>query len=351
MINYSEATIQHIIAHKIGNKNRDEGVVVSAKTIPIEEGLADVLTHYFLKPFTKVSETFEFVPSDERSSNKLQSITQELFEAPQDQFYDSSVKVLEHLYAQSDHPHIKTGDLFVVFFKDILLGDELTSAIGIFKAESKEDFLKVTQDAQQLFIKKELGIGLRKLDKGCLILQSALDDGSKVLSVDNNSYDAEYWLYRFLDVQYVRDNNFTTKSYVEMCQAYANDVVKEKEGKKEQLDFLNQSIQYFDVNERASVNDFQESLFKKEESKEEFKAYVANYESDMGVDLSDTFLISKSALQKEKRNIKNYINLDTNIQIKLDFRNPESSKHFMEKGFDEARGMKYYKVYFNEEME
>ena len=351
MINYSEATIQHIIAHKVGNKNRDEGVVVSARPIPIDEGLADILTHYFLKPFSKASETFQFVAGEESSPNKLQSITNEIFESPQTAFYDQSIAILEHLYGQSDHPHIKTGDLFIIFFKDILLNDELTAAVGIFKAESKQDFLKITQEAQQLFIQKELGIGLRKLDKGCLILNAALDDGAKVLSVDNNSYDAEYWLYRFLDVEYVRDNNFTTRSYMEMCQSYSEEVVKPKEGKKEQLDFLNQSIQYFDVNERASVEDFQASLFKEPEEKEEFKAFVSNYEMDRGVDLSENFLISKSALQKQKKAIKNYINLDTNIQIKLDFKNPESSKHFIEKGFDSERGMKFYKVFFNEEME
>ena len=69
------------------------------------------------------------------------------------------------------------------------------------------------------------------------------------------------------------------------------------------------------------------------------------------MELSDNFLISKSALQKQKRAIKNYINLDTNIQIKLDFKNPESSKHFMEKGYDDQREMSYYKVFFNEELD
>jgi len=336
----------------VGNKSRDEGVIISAQPTPIDEGMADLLTHYFLKPFTKVTETFQFVqPAENERPNTLQNLSNSILENPATAFYENSVSILKHLYEQSNHPHIKTGDLFIVLFKDILLDDELTSALGIFKAESKEDFLKVAQDAQQLFVQKELGIGLRKLDKGCLILGSALDDGAKVLSVDNNSYDADYWLYRFLDVEFVRDNNFTTRSYVEMCQSYAEEVVKETGGKKEQLDFLNQSVQYLDTNERMSTNDFRTSLFKDEDSKETFEAYVSEYEAQNGVDLSENFLISKSALQKQKRTIKNYINLDTNIQIKLDFRNPESSQHFLEKGFDEGRDMSYYKVYFNEELD
>jgi len=352
MINYSESTIQHIIIHKVGNKSRDEGVIISAQSTPIDEGMADLLTHYFLKPFTKVTETFQFVQAAETERpNTLQNLTNSIFENSTTAFYENSVAILKHLYEQSNHPHIKTGDLFIVFFKDILLDDELTNAIGIFKAESKEDFLKVAQDAQQLFVQKELGIGLRKLDKGCLILNAALDDGAKVLSVDNNSYDADYWLYRFLDVEFVRDNNFVTRSYVEMVQSYAEEVVKDKGGKKEELDFLNQSVQYLDTNERMSTDDFRTSLFKDEESKDSFEAYVSEYEAQNGLELSENFLISKSALQKQKRAIKNYINLDTNIQIKLDFRNPESSQHFLEKGFDEGRDMSYYKVYFNEELD
>ncbi len=350
MINYSEATIQNIIVHKVGNQSKDEGIIVSAEPLRLDEGMADLLTHYFLKPFTKVSETFQFVQREAPSTNKVQEITKQVFEQPTS-FYDDSVGLLEHLYAQSNHPHIKPGDLFIVFFKDILLGDELTNAVGIFKAESKEDFLKIAQDARNLFVQKERGIGLRKLDKGCLVLQSALDDGAKVLSVDNNSYDTEYWLYRFLDVEYIRDNNFTTRSYMEMCQSYADEVLKEEKGKKEQLDFLNQSVQYFDSNERVSLEDFGNSLFEQNQEQESFKTYVSNYEVDNGVELSDSFLISKSALQKQKRAIKNFINLDTNIQIKLDFRNPESSKHFIEKGYDDQREMSYYKVFFNEELD
>jgi len=351
MINYTEATIKQIIVHRVGNQSKDDGIIISTESPPIEEGMAEILTHYFLKPFTKVSETFQFVQREAPTTNRVQMITQQMFEQAS-LFYGSSISLLEHLYAQSNHPHIKSGDLFIIHFKDILLGDELTDAIGIFKAESKEDFLKVGQEASKVWVKKEKGIGLRKLDKGALILQSALDDGAKVLSVDNNSYDTEYWLYRFLDVEYIRDNNFTTRTYMEMCQSFAKEVIKEEKGKKEQLDFLNQSIQYFDTNERANTEDFGKILFEQEPEKEQnFKAYVANYETDNGVELSDTFLISKSALQKQKKTIKNAIQLDTNIQIKLDFKNPESSRHFLEKGYDEQRDMYYYKVYYNEELD
>ena len=49
--------------------------------------------------------------------------------------------------------------------------------------------------------------------------------------------------------------------------------------------------------------------------------------------------------------IKSLIKLDTNIQIKLDSGDPEYNQQFIEKGFDEVRGMRFYKVYYNNETE
>ena len=61
--------------------------------------------------------------------------------------------------------------------------------------------------------------------------------------------------------------------------------------------------------------------------------------------------ISQNSVKSKKRSIKSLIKLDTNIQIKLDSNDPETNQQFIEKGFDEIRGMKYYKVFYNSEDE
>ena len=48
-----------------------------------------------------------------------------------------SAKILNHLYEQSDHPNIKTGELYVAFFRDIQSEDEMLNGIGIFKTEKR----------------------------------------------------------------------------------------------------------------------------------------------------------------------------------------------------------------------
>jgi hypothetical protein len=54
-------------------------------------------------------------------------------------------------------------------------------------------------------------------------------------------------------------------------------------------------------------------------------------------------------LKKEKSKLKTEIKLDTNISIKLDVDAPEAASEYLERGYDEEKKMKYYKVYFNEE--
>lgn len=349
MINYDDAYINKIIVHRVGNKSNEEGITVSDELVFPNEALRNVLMDYFLKPFTKVTETYHFVHNVDIGYNVVNDLAKFVF-TDQNDFKAKSVDILRHLYDQSNHPHIKTGDLFIVLFGDVLVRDELVDTIGIFKSEDRLPFLDVVHQEDNLEIVKQLGISIKKLDKGCLIFNTDLENGARVLSVDTNSYDTEYWLTYFLNVDYIRDSNFETRSYLEMVRSFSEEVVKEKESKKEQIDFLNQSVAYFDENDMLLQNDFQQTVFEDDVLKEEFANFKTEYENDNGVVFSETFDISPVVLKKQKAAIKNFIKLDTNIQIKLDFRNPESSKEFLEKGFDEEKEMYYYKVYFNEEI-
>lgn len=350
MINYSEAYINKIIVHRVGNKSHEEGITVSDELVFPNEALRGVLMEYFLKPFTKVTETYQFVHNVDIGYNVVNDLAKYIF-TDQNDFKTRSVDILRHLYDQSNHPHIKSGDLFIVLFGDVLVNDELVDTIGIFKSEDRTSFLDVIKKEDNLEIIKQLGISIRKLDKGCLVFNTEMDDGARVLSVDTNSYDTEYWLSYFLNVDYIRDSNFETRSYLEMCRSFSQEVIKEKESKKEQIDFLNQSVAYFGENDLLLENDFKQTIFEDEVLKEEFANYKTEYENDHGVVFSETFHISPVVLKKQMREIKNFIKLDTNIQIKLDFRNPDSSREFLEKGYDEDRQMSFYKVYFNDEID
>ena len=68
-------------------------------------------------------------------------------------------------------------------------------------------------------------------------------------------------------------------------------------------------------------------------------------------DLSDEapIKISQTALKREKKKIKSNIRLDNQIEIRINPESPEHATRYIEKGFDELKGLHFYKIYFNNE--
>ena len=113
--------------------------------------------------------------------------------------------------------------------------------------------------------------------------------------------------------------------------------------------FMNRSVDYF-----AKNNDFEETSFVNEVISNpdlipEFKNYKEDRAHKYSIEDITAFPIANHAVNDARKSIKNVINLDTNIQIKMDFINPESADKFIEKGWDEEKQMYYYLVYFNKE--
>lgn len=346
MLNYSNIQIKELAIHRVGNKHRAEKNFISESLATLNPEIETALLHYFLKPIKKSEELFRFQHSSDLNYNEVYGYCKTIF-GDLSRFYEQSCHILYHLYNQSNHPNIKSGEVYMVYFSDLLIDDELVDAVGIFKSERKNTFLKVSAQGENLAIDSVEGINIDKLDKGCLIVNSRASEGFRVLSVDNNNYDALYWTHHFLNIDFVEDENFHTKLYLEMVNEFSQEVIGENGDRREQVQFMADSVDYFTKNEVFNFEDFKEKVIPPE--KQELKEELASFQEDFGLDTVDKFEISQPALKSAKRKIKNVIKLDTNIQIKLDFNNPETSAFFIEKGFDDVRGMYFYKVFFNEE--
>lgn len=346
MINVETAKLGQLAIHRVGNKHRDEKMFVSQEPVKLTEELTQLLTDYFLKPFTKTTEKFHFVHDVDLAYNPLNGVSEDIF-SDKTTFFENSVKILRHLFDQSNHPHIKTGDLFVAYFDEMYHLGEQVKAIGVFKSERKDSFLQVEEKNKKLTLNTEKGISVKKLDKGCLILET--EEGLKVLSVDNNNYDAEYWKKDFLKVEYERDANYETDAFLDMCKSFAKDVIGD-ETKSDEIDFVNHSVKYVERSEEVSIDDFSDALFSDEETKGDFKDYKKAFEEEYELEMADSFQVSELVLEKQKRTIKNAIQLDTNIQLKFNFDDADSMSKFVERGYDEEKGMHFYKVYYNEEI-
>jgi hypothetical protein len=100
----------------------------------------------------------------------------------------------------------------------------------------------------------------------------------------------------------------------------------------------------------VNIHDFKDEVFEEDDQKKTmFDDYKKHFEQLNDVVVRNQFAVSPIVLKKQKTKIKTEIKLDTHIQIKLDIDAPDASQEYIEKGYDEEKKMKFYKVYFNEE--
>lgn len=371
MLELFNTQIESLSIHQIGNMQKGEPIFLSQQAYSLNDQITSILKEYFLKPFRDKEENYmHFVNETSLEFNEMFGIASEIFSNPST-IHNHSLRIAQLLYEQSNHPHIKSGELYVAYLSHITLDNVKVEAIGIFKSEMKQNFLQFEQSQNQLDILLEEGVNVNKLDKGCLIFNVNEEEGYKILSVDSNRYDTKYWTEQFLGIDALADDAFFTKKYLKMCQDFAKEVVLPTEGKQEEILFMNRAVNHFAKNDEFEETHFLnevlgDKVFKKEFAPEEdedeqfpregyidlipeFKNFKENKGKKYYIEDVSSFPIVNKAVSDMRKKIKNTIELDTNIQIQLDFINPESAEKFVEKGWDEERGMFYYLIYFNKE--
>ena len=348
MIKKTRAEITKCIIHKVGNKYNSGQNSFSEDLIRFDEESYNLMVPFLLKPFVNLSQSFRFSHHADIRLNEMNNYPTNIFK-DESTFIENSKNIVNHLYEQSNSAQIKKGDVIIAYIEGIEYRDVLTEAIGVFKVENKIDFFQTYLEENSFDVAVQQGISTKKIDKGCLILNTTDAEGTVVLSVDNNQYDAQYWIKNFLSVKYADDRNQHTQSYLELCKEFSEEVIKPEFGKQEQSQFLANTVDYFKENESVDYHAFKEELFEEDKQKEMFDDYKKHFETLNEVLVRNNFEVSDVVLKKEKQKIKSIIKLDTNIEIKLDVDAPDAASEYLERGYDEEKKMKFYKVYFNEE--
>jgi hypothetical protein len=342
----AKATLSKLIIHKVGNKVLEEGVNLSGEPVELKgrEDLTNVLTSYFLAPFKDpVFYNFHHVSSLEL--NEIYTITNSLFESTRG-FVKKSKDIANILYEYSSHPKIKSGELYVAYFEECYINNEVTDAIGIFKSETKETFLKITEGETSLEVNYDDGISIKKMEKGCLIYNVDADEGFRVCIVDNqNSSEAQYWKDEFLKLKPVADNYYQTQNYLSLTKNFVTGRLDEEfeVSKADQIDYLNRSIEYFKKNEQFNEQEFASSVFEHQSVIKSFKNYKDDFQQEHDLHIVGEFDISTSAVKRQSKIFKSVLKLDRNFHIYI-----HGDRDMIEKGVDED-GRKYYKLYYREE--
>ncbi len=345
MIQLFRMTLDYCCLHYVGNKNSDEGTCLSDEFLSVSETISDCLLQYFFQPFIASEEYFQLYHDSGIEYNVVYGASTQIFDNPE-VLYEQSVNLAKHLYEQSTHPKIKGGEFYTVYFKDCVVDGETVDAIGLFKSENKDTFLKVLREGGNFNLESEQGINIKKLDKGCLIFNKDRENGYVVAVVDNTNrgVDAQYWIDDFLHVRQRKDEYANTENVMAMAKQFiTKELPKEFEvPKADQIDLLNRSLQFFKEKDTFDIEDFANEVIEQPEVIESFKNYKKNYEEEHATEIDDSFTISQHAFKKQQRSYKRIIRLDKKIQIIID-----GNRDHIEQGEDEKG--KYYKVYYSTE--
>lgn len=349
-MDFSKSKIKHLIIHGIGNKLRDEKVFLSKTLQNVDEHLENILLNYFLKSFFTETNMFHFSHTSDINLNEMYSYSKNLFHLNNEaDFIQTSQNIAKYLYELTLHPKIVQGELIIVQISNVILDNNSIELIGIFKSDNKESFLKLLKDEHIIKIKDDIGINISKLDKGCLILKTNEELGYKVLNIDNHSQTTDYWTNKFLNLKSINNNSHKTKEIINFCKNFSNDVLATKYDTDIGFTFNNDYINYFEQNSYYDIENFKNTILKNHEIKKDFFEYQKSNKDSFDFNMYDKFELVQSVISKEKKKIKNIIKLDTKLELKVLLDSDNGTKN-LEKGFDEEKGMFYYKIYFNEEI-
>ncbi|HNQ69055.1 MAG TPA: nucleoid-associated protein [Bacteroidales bacterium] len=347
MIDYTNTNIEYVSVHTVGNKTNSEELYLSKSLLDTSElKVRELLFKFFLKPFENpVFYSFSFT-NDDFTLNPIFNFVSKIFDNSKN-FHLNSINIAKHLYELSIHPQIKSGDLFIAHFLDISIDDELTDAIGIFKSENRQAFLKLDSSKEDFTIRCIDGINIEKLDKGCLIFNTDEDSGFKVCIIDksNKSIEAQYWRDSFLQIKPCSDEYHHTKEFMNITKNFvAKQLTEEFEvSRADQIDMLNRSVEYFKTHDTFNKKDFEQNVFQDTGIINSFRSYDESYRETHSIDLENSFGISSQAVKKQARIFKSVLKLDKNFHIYI-----HGNKDLIEQGV-EKDGRKFYKIYFENE--
>ncbi|EUJ30265.1 hypothetical protein MFLO_10588 [Listeria floridensis FSL S10-1187] len=338
------AKLKQLAVHFVGNKAQEEGYEVSQNVLTeFSEELSQTLLSIFLDSFTK-EEFFQFVHESDLNLNEVFTYSQNIF-ADDTHFLADSESILKHLYSESTHPNIKSGDLWIFEIEGIVADGEMCNALGIFKVENKEIYVKNNFDGQKFAVSYDKGITGTDLDKGCIILNTSAETGGKVLVLSRLSKnDSIYWKDRFLGVEKIADDSFLTENFVNICTDY---IKQKEESLMEKSHFVKATSEYLQEEENLSIDTFAEKTLADPRQQAEFKTVVENYEQEHNIRFPEEFELDEEQAEKLSKKVRKTLKLGKNITLTVKDLENLDENDFVQ-GFDNDRGRNFMIVYYDE---
>ena len=330
-------SIKAAVVQRVGNKSNDEGVSFSdslCQMDSVEEPFLKLINSAF-----KFNDWKQFYYIDDLELNPAYRFVTKIFD-DETCIVQQANNLARHLYEQSIHPNIKIGEFYVVLLDNCEVDGEQTQAIGLFKSEVRETVLTVKMEKNRLVLSSEIGMSLKKLEKGCIVFNIDRENGYKVAVVDNtgSNTDAHYWVDNFLHVRNCNDDYHETERLMEMCTGFVAQL--KEQSVVESAVAAKKTAEAFSTGEPIQLVDLADMICRNEEQKQAFQTYRQSFEQEYG-DFQDEVNVVKKATNNKAVKRMNTLKLGGDFEVKV--LNPEAK---IEEGVDKQSGKKYYMLYY-----
>ena len=333
-------TIEDLVIHQVGNQQRDEALVLSNGRLELPDELMMNLQAFVQKTLNNSIQTFQFSHHNALSLNEAYRFSGDVFDDP-DQFLSASEQFAKHLYQSNNHHAIKAGELLVARIANVRVGNELHNGLVLLKAESKETILRTFEKQGVLTAEAITGLGVGKFEKAAIVVNKDRAEGFYVICHEQGSVETQHWREAFLQVTLADSEKSKTADVLELCKNYSENYLRTHYGRREEVLFIDQSLDYLSKNDDFNLEEFKERLVGNGEDEEAFSRFQEHYLPDP----PHRFDLSREVVQYQKKKFKRDIKLDDNFVIKI----LNTDTHNIKTGFDSTTGMKFYQIFFENE--
>jgi hypothetical protein len=341
MINFSAARISKLASTWVGNKDRYEGFSVPRMTcVPVNEVAEELLIGSFAKTFEKSAEMWAF--KDLEGNNAYKNI-QSTFSDPEGLLPAGAAYLTEDLYNFCTGAKLRGGELFTIYFEDLMVDGSPCSAIGLWKIEGHTPYFKTERTTESNLVTTVEGFAAAKPQVVALILNMGEAEGYRVCAIDTVTKKGQrsFWKDDFMRLTPVNDDYFQTRHHIAVVSEFIDSKLRYSGlTKVETMALMVKAGDYFKDAEEVDIDDLSAHLFPAKEQTDKFLHFRDEYNVAYNVPLADNFLVSVAAVKKEGKLFKSTIKLDDNFVIA-----PKSRLDLMERCEDED-GRTYYKIFF-----
>jgi predicted DNA binding CopG/RHH family protein len=173
-----------------------------------------------------------------------------------------------------------------------------------------------------------------------------------VTTFDRAGAESRFWVRDFLGVVPISDPALLSQKVAEMAVTAASSAA---DGDDDAPPWAanraaGEALAYFDDKKTFSLAEFEEQALRTPEARAKFAEERRRIEEDEGVEFEDHFDISKREVSKAKRMATSVMKLDTGVELRVKPQALEADEPVVEHGHDEARGMKFVKIFYHRDL-